>query len=207
MRVKIFCEGQTEETFVKKILAPEFARKNIFITPIALGGVSKYSILKKRISDLCKSDKTALVTTMLDYYGLPMDTPGKRDNIKGIPDKALHVENMMAQDMQMDNLIPNLILHEFEGLLFSQPEAFAVCNMGEKCVQELYRMRQGADTPEHINDSPQTAPSKRILGLYPEYSKIIDGYNVAEVIGIHKMREQCKHFDRWLTRIEEVASE
>ena len=34
MRLYILCEGQTEDRFVKEILAPHLLRLNIFATPI-----------------------------------------------------------------------------------------------------------------------------------------------------------------------------
>ena len=48
-RVLVFCEGPTEETFVKEIAAPRFYAKGIALIPIPCGGVSKYSIIKKAI--------------------------------------------------------------------------------------------------------------------------------------------------------------
>jgi hypothetical protein len=46
-------------------------------------------------------------------------------------------------------------------------------------------------SPEEINNSQETAPSKRILGVYNSYNKITDGYLIAKEIGIDKMREVC----------------
>lgn len=79
-RVIVLCEGHTEETFVNQLLKKDFYSRNIFMSASSLGGVSKYSILKKRLLDLCKSDSTTIVTTMLDYYGIPSDTPGIKES-------------------------------------------------------------------------------------------------------------------------------
>ena len=56
-------------------------------------------------------------------------------------------------------------------------------------------------TPEHINNSPQTAPSKRILALVPHYKKTVDGPLIAEDIGLDAIRAQCPHFNNWIERL------
>ena len=82
IRVKVFVEGQTEETFVRDVLAPAFAYKEIYFTPILAqtsrghkGGIVSYGKVKHQIERLCKEDQQAWVTTMIDYYGLPTDFP------------------------------------------------------------------------------------------------------------------------------------
>lgn len=204
-RVIVYCEGPTEETFVNQILSPFFVQKDIFMTATSFDGVSKYSIIKKKLSDLCKSDKSAVITTMLDYYGLPSDTPGKNPQYGiDIYERVEHVEECIKQDIGLDNLLPNIIMHEFEALLFSKPECFEYCELPKGDIKKLCDMRVDAETPEHINNSPNTAPSKRILAVYPEYSKVIDGYNIAFDIGLSTMRNECKHFDKWLSSLEKI---
>lgn len=202
-RVIIFCEGPTEETFIREILAKSFYAKEIYITATQCNGVSKYSIIKKRLSDLCKNDSGALVTTMLDFYALPEETPGKRDYTSmDIYHNIQMIEEAIRRDIGMDNLLPNLMLHEFEALLFSRPKCFQYCNIPPNSIKELQKISDGAETPEHINNSPNTAPSKRILAIYPQYNKVLDGYNVAREIGLDVMRQECKHFNDWLMKIE-----
>ena len=206
-RVLVFCEGPTEETFVKEIAAPRFYGQGIALIPIPCGGVSKYSIIKKRLSDLCKSDKNALVTTMLDYYGLPEETPGKRINHGG--DIYCHIrgiEDAIGQDINAPNLLPNLMLHEFEALLFSKPECFQYCEISKGKLDELKKISEEFENPEFINNSPETAPSKRILKIYPDYNKVLDGYNIAKEIGIDTMRMKCRHFDEWMQKIEAMSN-
>ena len=61
-------------------------------------------------------------------------------------------------------------------------------------------------TVEHINDGEQTAPSKRIIRVLPAYEgrKTTAGPDIAEVIGLVKLREKCPHFDNWLKAIERL---
>ncbi|WSG72010.1 DUF4276 family protein [Nonomuraea glycinis] len=46
-----------------------------------------------------------------------------------------------------------------------------------------------------------TAPSKRLLRLYPRYRKTSDGPLVIAEIGIDAIRKDCPHADAWLTAV------
>ena len=73
----------------------------------------------------------------------------------------------------------------------------------EMAVAVLEEAREGANSPEHINDGPETHPSARLACLRdPSYSKPLHGSRVAERIGIERIRGECQHFDAWLSRIE-----
>ena len=207
-RVIIYCEGASEETFINNILAPALLENGVLISATSFGGVSKYSIIRKKIQNLCRSDKGAIVTTMLDYYGLPQDTPGYHDSQKMVNDIYAcveHVEAEMKKDIGEENCLPNLVMHEYEAFLFSDVQAFAYCDMVEKQLAELRAVQDEYLTPEHINNSPNTAPSKRILKVYNEYDKVLEGYNIAKNIGLARIREKCKHFDKWVTMLENMA--
>lgn len=202
-RILIYCEGPSEETFVNRIIAPSFYEKEIFITASSCNGISKYSIMKKQLKEYCRHDRNQLVTMMVDYYGLHHDVPGMQDSIAGdIYTKINYIENAIKEDIAEPNFISNLILHEFEALLFSNPECFEYCDIPQQSVKELCAIASSFATPEHINNAPNTAPSKRILSLYPSYNKIIDGYAVAELIGLPMIRKRCHHFDAWLKTLE-----
>jgi len=200
-RLLVYCEGPTEETFTKEILAHYFSSMDVYVTPIGAGGVSKYSILKKDLIRICKSDKTAVVTTMLDYYGLPGDTPGKASITGDIYHKAQHIEAAIAEDMAgLDNLYVNLTVHEFEGLLFSETSAFADVASSKQII-ELQKINSRFETPEHINDSRDTIPSRRIKKIVPTYNKLTDGIKVAGNIGIDGISAKCIHFRQWIATL------
>ena len=57
-------------------------------------------------------------------------------------------------------------------------------------------------SPEEINDSPETAPSKRVEALIPGYQKPLMGTLAALEIGLEKIRDACPHFNNWLSQIE-----
>ena len=65
--------------------------------------------------------------------------------------------------------------------------------------------RDAFPTPEHINNSIETAPSKRILHLIPNYSKTRQGVLIAKNIGIDRMFSECKHFAAWVEKIRKAC--
>ena len=216
IRVYVLCEGQTEESFVKELLSPYFFHNDIILIPIICltkreysglkykGGVSKYAKIKKELIMLCKSHPSEYVTMMFDFYRMPIDTSG----FNSIPhfgnliiNKAIYVEDKIKQDIKEMNFIPNILMHEFEGLLFSSPEAFSYCNLSIDILEQLHEIRNEFESPEHIDDGIDSAPSKRILALHPAYNKVADGINIAKDIGITKIISECCHFAAWLRKI------
>ena len=135
-RVYILCEGQTEETFVNAVLSPYFTPQGIYVTPVVLatkriasggkhkGGVSSYEKISKDLRLLCR-DGGAYVTSLLDYFALPEDTPGFSVEAPSLYEHIEMIEQAINQDIGKANCHANLLVHEFEGLLFSAPEEFA----------------------------------------------------------------------------------
>lgn len=212
MRIHVFVEGQTEETFVRELLYEHFLQKNIFLNPILVrtssiskGGVVSYAKIKPQLNRKCLEDTSAFVTTMFDLYALPNDFPGA-DSIPTTTDpfqKAKHLEIEMEKDIAKPNFIPNLLVHEFEGLLYSQPQAF--CGWFDASVVSiLSAQRKAFPSPEHINDDPLTAPSKPILKCCDGYEKPLHGSLIAIDIGLEAIRQQCQHFNQWLLRLENL---
>lgn len=212
IRVHVFVEGQTEETFVREVLSPHFLLRHIYLNPILVrtsatgkGGVVTYAKIKPQLDRKCREDSTAFVTTMFDFYRLPSDFPGK-NSLPPTSDplqKAAYIEQQMAQDIGFSYFLPNIIVHEFEGLLYSNPQAFLAW-FDQGVVDQLHAEREVFPSPEHINDGATTAPSKRILKCCPGYEKPLHGSLIAIDIGLDTIRQQCQHFDEWLTRLEAI---
>jgi hypothetical protein len=218
-RALILVEGQTEERFVKDVLAPElyaldlfFEKPTLLVTKIVKdgpsfkGGVTSYSNFRRDIRPLLKN-ADALVTTLLDYYGLPADFPGMSDRPAGSPlDRVRHVEQAIAADLGSPrNFLPFLALHEFEAWLFSSPDELPrALTMMEK-QPEFRAIRDAFASPEEIDDGPQTAPSKRIEALFPAYQKILHGPTTAKRIGLDRIRAECPHVQTWLQALETFA--
>ena len=210
-QVLIYCEGQTEEGFIHHVLVPYFAQMDIYGTPIIhrtkknsamsyRGGVSGYEAIRRELDMLCYNPN-AVITTMFDYYQMPKDTPGIDCSEPDIYKRMEIIEAAVNQDIGHSNLIFNLMLHEFESLLFSEPQAFSLIAK-QNIVSEIQKIRNRFPTPEHINHSVETAPSKRILRLIPNYSKTRQGVLIAKNIGIQQMLTECKHFSDWIEKIK-----
>lgn len=214
-RVYLLVEGQTEEAFVNELLTSHYARLGLYLVPIIVstspgyrGGVVRYAKVRPQIEKLCKQDAHAYVTTLFDLYALPGDFPGK--SLSTYPasasgqHKARFLEAALGQDIAQKNFIPHLLVHEFEALLFAQIDAFAPWTDDDQVLEPL-RAILSKTLPEDINDSPHTAPSKRILAAMPDYQKTVHGPLIACDIGLDAIRAACPHFDRWLKSIEALA--
>lgn len=147
-------------------------------------------------------------TTMIDLYKLPADFPGvsdycrERDPIK----RVRLLEGILASDLDNARFIPYIQVHEFEALLFSDPEGFSIAfPANAKDVSTLKTIRKSFETPEHIDDGECSAPSKRIVSLLPDYDKVSAGPLVAKQIGLPRLRAECLHFDDWLERLERAG--
>lgn len=212
-RVYILCEGQTEEKFVNSVLAPYFTPQDIYVIPVILatkriasggkhkGGVSSYNKISKDLRLLCR-DGGAYVTSLLDYFALPEDTPGFSATAPSLYDHIEMIEQAINQDIGKPNCHANLLVHEFEGLLFSAPEEFALI-ADQDAVDTLCAVCEEYPNPEEINSSFDTAPSKRILAAIPDYKKVADGSDLSQVIGIDRMMASCPHFAAWIQKIRE----
>lgn len=219
-RVLILVEGQTEERFVKDLLAPSYWSKGLYIEPTILmtkrvkdgpnfkGGVTTFTKFENDVNRLLNKSGDALVTTFIDYYALPNDFPGMNTrplNSSGLQ-CVLHLENAMHQHFgNRDNFFPFLALHEFEALLFSDTNILPTVMTDISKKNEFSAILRKYGNPEEINNGPHTAPSKRILGLFPGYRKTLHGPNAAQRIGLERIRSSCPHFSNWLSWLEQFA--
>lgn len=196
VRVGISVEGVTEERFIKKVISPYLANKDIDITPIIVGGGIDLAKTRNELKRIANSFD--YVTTFYDFYGF-------KGKIEGETKSSLEqkiTEN--AHDNVAQKLIPYVQMYEFEGLLFSCPAVIeqVLQENGVKRWAEKILM-QFKDNPENINDSKKTAPSKR-LQEKTAYRKTTHGPNIAHYIGVAGIREKCSGFDEWLNRIENL---
>src|SRR5262249_18012946 len=151
---------------------------------------------------------TVFSTTMVDYYALPQTGTGAwpgRAQATGRPtsEKAETVEAALNADIQVEmgqgsfpnRFIPFVMIHEFEGLLFSDCSALSQA-FGRPELEAAFRqVRENFDTPEDINDSPVTAPSKRVLEILPGYEKPLMGTLAVIEIGLQRICKECPHFN------------
>jgi hypothetical protein len=108
----------------------------------------------------------------------------------------------MGAGFNSQRFVPFVVMHEFEGLLFSDCMAFSRA-IGRPDLEGNFQSIRGQFvTPEEIDDSPVTAPSKRIEALEPRYQKPLLGVRAVQEIGLARIREECPHFRAWLSRLE-----
>lgn len=216
-RVFVIVEGPTEESFVKGPLAEALWPRQVYLTPIILGvpghkgGRTNYARVQKDLLRQLKQDRTAYCSTMLDFYGLGRGFPGTPlpPHLANIQ-KVEHIERAIKGDVcdripdfrPEVRLIPYLSLHEYEGLLFSDPDTFAQALKQPHLAHRFHQVRNGFPTPEDIDDSPEHVPSKRVIAIYSGYRKVIEGTLAARAVGIHRMRLECGHFRSWLEQLE-----
>jgi hypothetical protein len=124
--------------------------------------------------------------------------------------KAATVESTLSTDIcrEMgagfisDRFIPFVMMHEFEGLLFSDCERFSR-GIGRPDLADAFQaVRDAFASPEEINDSPVTAPSKRVVQLVQTYEKPLLGTLAVLEIGLDAIRRECPHFREWLSSLE-----
>jgi hypothetical protein len=222
IRLHITTEGQTEEAFVKRILAPHLGAFNVFADARSVltskdrkahmkyrGGLISYSKAKADIETWMKEDghTESRFTTMFDLYALPGDFPGytdaRRENDPYRKVKAL--ENALKEDIDDRRFIPYIQLHEFEALILADAGKLDWEYLDhDGPIRRLVDMA-GNQNPELIDDTPEGAPSKRILDQLPEYDKANSGVLVAEKIGLQTMKAKCSHFRTWVVLLEGLA--
>ena len=219
VRIHIICEGQTEEAFVKNILTPYFSLRNIHLFPSLIGkpghkgGAVKINRLYTDIHTYLSNDTSSYCSTFFDYYGLPKEFPGKSNSASATTatDKSslllAGLNTYLAKHLPEESLrrfIPYVQMHEFESLFFSDIANFAK-SIGQPSLQEhLQSDRDQFANPEEINDSPKTAPSKRILSYFPKYQKVLDGVLASRKIGLDAIRRECPLFNQWLQKMEDL---
>ena len=225
-RLYLFAEGQTEQTFANIVLAPHLANHGVYLQPAVLiaharkrgrvhrGGGRNYQVMKKDICNFLKQEKSVDVyfTTMLDLYALAPEFPNltESEKLRHLPiERVAFLEVAFAADVADRRFIPYLQLHEYEAYLFSEPKWFAFYyETHEKQIAELIAICDQYESPEFINDGPHTAPSKRIIELFPDYddAKPAQGSGIAELIGLNAIRQKCHHFSEWVSRLEALGN-
>ena len=221
-RVHVLCEGQTEELFVNELLSPLLLAKHTLVLPSLIGkpghkgGNIKFDRLFPDLRNRLLGDRTAYCTTFFDFYGLASLFPGKQSagRLTTVDQKSRCVCNAMVSELRhrlgdepMQRFVPYVQMFEFEGLLFSEPTAFASALNRPDLLSQLVEIRNSFPTPEDINDSPLTAPSKRIQSLFSGYEKPLHGCLVALETGMENFRKQCQLFSRWIEMLESISTQ
>ena len=229
-RLLLHVEGQTEETFVNDVLAPHLSDRGYDSVRARLvgnarqrdrcGGIRDWNAVRRDITNHLKEDPGSFATTMVDYYGLPRSGqrawPGRaRASTLPFAQRAGAVEAALLADIGREmgggfdpnRFVPYVMMHEFEALLFSDCQQFGK-GIGRPDLAESFQgIRDQFASPEEIDDSPETAPSKRVESLVAGYQKPLLGILAALRIGLDAMRLECPHFAMWLSRLEALTAD
>ena len=226
IRLHVTAEGETEERFVKSVLAPYLGEKNVWTDSRCVlthkdkrasvecrGGFrrqSPYTTVKKDIFAWMKEDMNpdARFTTMFDLSALPGDFPEYAASSREADPyrRVAALEQALAADinggLNDTRFIPYIQLHEFEALILADPQKLDWEFLEhDKPIRRLVEMvaREG-DNPELIDDGDMTAPSKRIIAEIAEYAgnKATSGPLVVSKIGLPTLLRRCQHFEGWI---------
>jgi hypothetical protein len=219
-RVRVLVEGQTEQAFIRDILRPHFDPRQIFLHAVKFrrqGGITPYERAKEVILRSLKEDPDLICTTMIDFYGMPLEWPGRElaNHYHICTEKAVIIEAGILKDIadQLGNsfnpnrFMPYVQMHEFEALLFSSPAQLAESFGIEKSIPTFMAIRNEFPNPEEINDRYDTCPSRRIEKVLEDFKKTIDGISAAAQIGLETMRRECPHFSEWITKLEDIGNQ
>lgn len=216
--VIVFTEGQTEEQFIKRVVAPSLRTQQIFLKPQTLntsqdanGGAVSFDRLKFNARNTLRQRPDAILTTFLDLYALDTTFPSfaEAKKLADVYDRTVCMEVALHQSIVdyvgslPERFIPHIQPYEFEGLLFSDVSTLVLTEPSWKQqLPKLRAVRNDFDTPEHINDGYETKPSKRLENiLNPKYKKTRHGPLAAEKITLSKMEQECAHFKSWMSRL------
>ena len=228
-RLLVHVEGQTEEDFVNLILAPHLLDYGFTQVSARLlgnarlrdrrGGIRSWNAVRNDILNHLKEDTSCLATTMVDYYALPQSGekawPGRAESGRlSFAWKAPTVQDALLKDIgeamgssfNPRRFVPYVMMHEFEGLLFSDCDRFSAGIGMPNLAPQFSAIRAAFGTPEEINDSPETCPSRRVAVLFPGYQKPLHGVDAVRAIGLNAIRAECPFFRGWIERLEALAS-
>jgi hypothetical protein len=224
-RLLIHVEGEAEETFVNEVLRPHLCDRGYTNVSARLlgnarqrdrrGGIRGWNAARNDILKHLREDPGCIATTMVDYYALPQTGekawPG-RDQAGRLPfaQKADTIQAALLADIcgelggsfNSQRFIPYVMMHEFEGLLFSDCARFGRGIGRPDLAPRFQAIRDQFGSPEEINDSSYTAPSKRVAALVSGYAKPLLGVLAILEIGLEAIRAECPHFRKWLERLE-----
>jgi hypothetical protein len=203
-------------------VAPALQHLQVFVKPqllrtsqMAKGGAVTFDRLKFNARNTLRQNPSAVLSTFLDLYALDTSFPALAE-AKKKPDvysrvtclqDALHEAVVAHVACRPERFIPHIQPYEFEGLLFS--DVTALCTVEPdwaKNAPALNKVRNDADTPEHINDGYETKPSKRLTNLLrPTYKKTRHGPLIAERVTLATIERECVHFRNWMNKLRQLV--
>lgn len=226
-RVTLFVvvEGHSESGFFKPLLAAHLGALGIDLhVPILGRGSAKGGLKFRSFAQMCEElhdfladRRRPYVTTFLDYYGLPtggrlgwdfVPTAKSRGGVEAI-ESVLRDEVRKVAGSLAERFIPYVQLHELEALYFADPPTLADVLERPELAPRFAAVVAERGGCEKINDSPTTAPSKRLQAMCPTYIKGRSSAAHAPRLGarlaLDTLRAACPRFAAWLAALETLA--
>ena len=182
------------------------------------GGALSYDRVKRHLRNLLRQKSAPTVTTFFDLYRLDKHFPGfdaaQQANLLSRKLEILRTE--LAKDVVAEaecvpaRFIPHIQPYEFEALLFSDVAVLAgVESTWSKAQEVLSRVRAAAETPEYINDQPETKPAAHLARELknPRFNKLDHGPIAAAKMGLPVIEAECKFFAAWIKQLRGLSNE
>lgn len=227
-RVTLFVvvEGYSEAGFFNPFLGAHLGARGIDLhVPVIGKGAAKGGMMFRSFAAVCDELRNFLadrrrpfVTTFFDYYGLPagqrlgwdfVPTAKAARGVEGIEER-LRAGVTAAAGAAAERFIPYVQLHELEALFYAEPTTLAEVLGAPDQEKTLRSIAADCGGCESIDDSPTTAPSKRLQRCCPHYIKgrstAAHAPRLGARLNLDAVRAACPRFAGWLGQIERLAA-
>lgn len=215
-RLLIYCEGQTEEMLVERLLRWHLQMHGIKVERPILAATSldpsgqrggfanwhaiEFDLRQEFASD---TDPNLRFTTLLDVFRIPDTVPGMGSILGPLTAVAdiESIETAIEATLIEPRFKAYLQRHELEALLLADiPALERVFHRDKPGIQQLAADIALFTTAEDINHGPTTHPAARIAGAIPGYKdlKASNAYFVLAEAGLVSVRAKCPRFNDWL---------
>lgn len=227
-RVTLFAvvEGQSELAFLRALLVEHLALRGIDLhIPVIGKGTAKGGLARsfgqvcRELRDFLSDRRRPWVTTFFDYYGLPtgsgrgwdfVSAAKQTGGVQAIEARLRDGVRAEAPDL-VERFIPYIQLHELEALYFAEPPILAEVLECPQLTDDFAAIVAKSGGCEQINNSPSTAPSKRLQEQCPHYvkgkSSAAHAPRLGRRLSLAALRERCPRFGAWLATLERLASD
>ncbi|MCY2979928.1 MAG: DUF4276 family protein [Planctomycetota bacterium] len=218
-RLKIYCEGQTEEMIVNRLLKGHLYIHGIHVDRPVLaatsldpagrrGGFVNWAAIQFDLTQQFNDpDPNLRFTTLLDAYAMPIPVL----NLGGFNAPVTTAADIETVERAIDAVFNEsrfkayLQRHELEALLLADVDALEwVFHSHQPGLQQLRSDIAGFASPEDINHGATTHPAARLATAVAGYEdlKASNAYWVLARAGLETARAKCPRFDAWLSHWE-----
>lgn len=211
-RLVFIVEGDTEVAFIHKRMIPYLMNRGYHTAMNAQkittnrqlhkkGSVVNFEYLSNEVKRVA-AQKNVLITTLLDFFRLPVTFPCYTTDSHKISDIEQAVRRGV-EGVDVSIFYPYIQRHELEALMYTSMDGFEIVCDEKKELDQLRAIVDGYQTPEDINSGAETSPSKRLIKIFPAYDKVLYGELIFEALEIDAIRARCPLFNDWVMALED----